>query len=320
MQKRLVVIAVISLGILVFVGQAFISHGYTPDKEKNTPVAEQTALNNSTGPQDQPPQTPATVEPKTIENESKATEVDKPQQKQKTAEKNTNQYSQYNNAKNGWGFTRNKDHQQPTVGWYGPAIAKYNGIYVGNPQQKKIYLTFDEGYENGYTPKILDVLRANNVKAHFFITAAYLKDQPELVKRMVAEGHVVGNHSVNHPSMPEVSTEQAIQEIQGLQEQLDGFVKYDMYLFRPPRGEWSERTLKITEDLGYKTVFWSMAYQDWLVDQQQGWERAYNHVMENIHNGAVILLHAVSSDNAEALDRIIKDLQKQGYVFSVIEK
>lgn len=319
MKKRFVAIAVIGLGILAFVGQTFISHGSTPDTEKNTPVVQQDTVNKATGTQDTTPQQSTDSTNITAQKDNPA-KVEKNQPEQKTVVKNTGQYDQYNNTRNGWGFTRNKEHQQPAVGWYGPAITKYNGIYVGNPQQKKIYLTFDEGYENGYTPKILDVLKANNVKAHFFITSGYLKDQPELVKRMVAEGHVVGNHSVNHPSMPEVSTEQAIQEIQGLQEQLDTVVKYPMYLFRPPRGEWSERTLKITEDLGYKTVFWSMAYQDWLVDQQQGWERAYNHVMENIHNGAVILLHAVSSDNAEALDKIIKDLQKQGYVFSVIEK
>lgn len=316
MKKSYLAIAIICIGILAFVGISFTSQGSAPEKVQSPSVASEN------GSQSDPSTAPQTVtdEANSPEKDNTAAESEEKQQQQKPAENNLSQYQQYDNTKHGWGFTRNKEHQQPAVGWYGPVISKYNSIYVGDPHQKKIYLTFDEGYENGYTPMILDVLKANNVKAHFFITSAYLKDQPELVKRMVAEGHVVGNHSVNHPSMPEVSVEQAIQEIQGLQQQLDSVVKYDMYLFRPPRGEWSERTLKITEDLGYKTVFWSMAYQDWLVDQQQGWERAYNHVMENIHNGAVILLHAVSSDNAEALDRIIKDLKKQGYVFSVIEK
>lgn len=284
MRKRFVVITIISIALLTVLGKIYISQDSAPGQTQHTAVTQQDAEDKTN-----------------------------PQPKKED-------YNQYNNSKNGWGFSRNQEHKQPDVGWYGPAIAKYNAMYVGAPQQKKIYLTFDEGYENGYTPKILDVLKANNVKAHFFITAPYLKEQPALVKRMVAEGHVVGNHSVTHPSLPEIPTDQVIKEIQELQARLDEVVKYDMYLLRPPRGEWSERTLKITEDLGYQTVFWSMAYKDWLVDQQGGWERAYNHVMENIHNGAVILLHAVSSDNAAALDRIIKDLHQQGYVFSIIEK
>jgi peptidoglycan-N-acetylmuramic acid deacetylase len=324
MKKSILLIGALSLGILAFANQSLIQNTFLPSVESSTPIKQETKqiTTNNVNTSDQ--QTDATKE-KLVEEtvaEKQTEKNEQPKEGNSPAQpKATDQnYAQYDNTRNGWGFSRNDKHLPVEVGWVGPVVTKYNGIYIGNTNEKTIYLTFDEGYENGYTKQILDVLKANNVKAHFFITGAYLKDQPELVKRMIAEGHIVGNHSVNHPSLPEVSTEQVKQEIQGLESQLKQVVNYDMYLLRPPRGEWSERTLKITEDLGYKTVFWSMAYQDWLVDQQKGWQHAHNHVMSNIHNGAVILLHAVSSDNANALDQIIKDLKSQGYSFSVIKK
>lgn len=224
------------------------------------------------------------------------------------------------NAKKGWGLKRNDNHQQPEM----PAsisaqLSKYGAYWIGNPGEKTLYLTFDEGYENGYTPQILDILKANDVKAAFFVTGHYLKSQPGLVKRMVDEGHIVGNHTDSHPSLPDVSDEEIKKELQLVEqayEELTG--RKDMKYLRPPKGEYSERTLALTRELGYHNIFWSMAFVDW-VPMPGGPEEAYRSVMDNLHNGAVILLHAVSRDNTEALDRILKDIKAQGYTFKTLD-
>jgi len=200
-------------------------------------------------------------------------------------------------------------------------IKKYDGIYAKKTTNKEIYLTFDEGYENGYTPKILDTLKANHVKAAFFITGPYLKNQSALVKRMLDEGHIVGNHTVNHPSMPGITDDNKLEEeIIGLERSYYEMFGEKMTFLRPPKGEYSERTLAITQSLGYKTVFWSFAYQDWDVNNQKGTEYAYNQIKSGVHNGAVLLLHAVSKDNAEFLDKLIKDLKAEGYVFKSLNE
>jgi len=198
-------------------------------------------------------------------------------------------------------------------------IHTYSGIYMSDTP-RSLYLTFDEGYENGYTEKILDVLKENNVPAAFFVTGPYLEKEEALVRRMVNEGHIVGNHTVHHPSLPQVeSTEKVKEEILGLQTLCKEKYGVDMKFFRPPRGEYSERTLKITEDLGYTSVFWSFAYKDWDVKAQKGTEYAYEQIMKGVHDGAVLLLHAVSKDNAEVLDRVIKELKSKGYRFKSLE-
>ena len=194
-------------------------------------------------------------------------------------------------------------------------LAQYYGIYLGNTEEKIIYLTFDEGYENGYTSKILDVLFENKVNAIFFITGPYLEKEEALIQRMIDEGHAVGNHSINHKSLPMITDEEIDREITGLDRRFFERFGKNMVFLRPPKGEYSERSLKITSDLGYTNVFWSFAYDDWATNNQRGWEFAYDKVIRNLHNGAIILLHAVSSDNAEALDAIISEARNQGYEF-----
>jgi peptidoglycan-N-acetylmuramic acid deacetylase len=226
------------------------------------------------------------------------------------------------NYKYSWSFVRKKDHLPPAFEKKEAELAnKYKAIYLGDITKKVIYLTFDEGYENGFTPKILDTLKENNVKAAFFITMPYLKNEYDLVDRMVKEGHTVGNHTVHHPSMPEITDDKKLEDEMLV---LDALFKEktgkQMQYLRPPKGEYSERTLKISKDLGYRNVFWSLAYADWDVNKQKGPDNAYNMVKNNIHNGAVILLHAVSKDNAEALDQIIKDLKAQGYAFETLDQ
>lgn len=179
----------------------------------------------------------------------------------------------------------------------------------------QIYLTFDEGYENGYTAGILDTLKEKNVQAVFFVTQPYVESEPELVQRMIDEGHIVGNHSVTHPSFPEISFEECQQEIIGLHNYMKENFGYEMSLFRFPMGEFSEADLKVVQDLGYRSVFWSFAYRDWLVDDQPDPQEAITTIESKCHPGAIYLLHAVSQTNAQILGQVIDDLRRQGYTF-----
>lgn len=220
-----------------------------------------------------------------------------------------------------WGLKRNKDGKPPEVGSKETAaLYKFGGKYIGNTEEKKIYLTFDEGYEQGYTEQILDVLRDNNVKAIFFVTGPYLDKNPELIRRMIEEGHEVGNHTVNHYSMPSKSRSVIESEILELDRVF--FEKYGKHMrtLRPPRGEYDEKTLEIAKSLNHTCILWSFAYQDWLVNQQKGADYAHKMVTDHLHNGAVLLLHAVSKDNANALDKIIKDAKKMGYTFGTADE
>ncbi|MGL4521716.1 MAG: delta-lactam-biosynthetic de-N-acetylase [Bacilli bacterium] len=220
-----------------------------------------------------------------------------------------------------WGFQRAKNETPPQAGAVlDRMLEKYDAFYLGDTKKKMIYLTFDNGYENGYTAKILDVLREKKVPAAFFVTGAYLRTAPNLVQRMVNEGHVVGNHSYHHPDMTTISDEEIREELQQVVADYTKVTgKTEMHYLRPPRGVFSERVLKVARDEGYVSVFWSLAFVDWRVDAQRGEEYSYQNVMKQIHPGSVLLLHAVSSDNAAALGRIIDDLHKRGYTFETLD-
>ncbi len=227
---------------------------------------------------------------------------------------NPNETNQQYDKIMSWGIARKPDNQLPAADPGTPELLKnYGGMYLGDTSKKVIYLTFDEGYENGYTPKILDVLRDNNVKGVFFITGPYLKQHEDLVRRMVEEGHEVGNHTIHHPSLPSLGDNGIQEEVTGLDRAFSEKFGKNMSYLRPPKGEYSPRTLDITQKLGYCNLFWSFAYDDWYRDKVRGADYAYNIVMRNLHNGAVLLLHAVSKDNADALDRIIKGAREKGY-------
>lgn len=182
-------------------------------------------------------------------------------------------------------------------------------------QNKVLYLTFDCGYENGYTSKILDVLKEKNVNAAFFCTLPQVKENPDLIKRMIDEGHIVGNHSVTHPSFAEISTEQIKEEVLGMDKYLRENFNYSEPYFRFPKGEYNENALNVVGSLGYTSVFWSLAYADWDLNNQKGEQFAYDTVISRLHPGAVILLHSVSPDNANALSRIIDTARENGYEF-----
>ena len=221
-----------------------------------------------------------------------------------------------NNTKIGWGIKRNNNNLQPDLGNANKTlIDKYNGIAMGNNEEKNIYLTFDLGYEAGYTAKILDTLKEKNVQGTFFITAHYLNTASDLVERMINEGHIVGNHTVNHKSMPDLSDEEIKSELMKLNQAVYEKFGYEMKYMRPPKGEFSERTLKIAENLGFKTVMWSFAYVDWKEDNQPSHEEALNIINSNFHNGEVMLLHATSKTNSEIMGQIIDEARKQGYEF-----
>lgn len=215
-----------------------------------------------------------------------------------------------------WGPGNIVDHKQPND----PLLlqkqyASMNAKWLLD-DDKKICLTFDEGYENGYTPQILDTLKEKKVKAIFFVTYDFASQNPDLVKRMIDEGHIVGNHSYRHYSMDEVSDDVAKEEVTYLHKYIKDEFDYTMSYFRFPKGEFSERSLQIVKDLNYKSVFWSFAYADWDPDNQTEENQAFTHICESTHPGAILLLHAVSKTNADILGKVIDDITKQGYTFT----
>lgn len=192
---------------------------------------------------------------------------------------------------------------------------KYNGLCLDTSGEKVIYLTFDCGYENGCTEKILDTLKAKKVPAAFFVTKPHVESCPELIARMINEGHTVGNHSVNHPNFSTITRTQMVKEIEELDNYLRTKFGYSSPFFRFPEGACSESALELVESIGYKSVFWSSAYADWDVENTKGKQYAFDTVTSRLHPGCVLLLHAVSPDNAEALGDIIDYALSQGYTF-----
>ncbi len=225
------------------------------------------------------------------------------------------------NKKIGWGLKRNDNHEQPDVGKENKKVLESNnGICLGNNEKKYIYLTFDQGYEAGYTSKILDTLKNNEVKAAFFLTAHYVNSEPELVKQMIDEGHIVGNHTVNHKSMPDLENEKIKSEMMDLHTAIKEKFGYEMKYMRPPKGEFSERTLQIISSLGYKTVMWSFAYEDWNENKQPDEEKSKKKILDNLHNGEIMLLHGNSKTNTNILDSIIKEAKNMGYEFKSLDE
>lgn len=218
----------------------------------------------------------------------------------------------------GQGLNVDSDNRPTGVNYY---IQRYEGYDITCIGEKsdKIYLTFDMGYENGTTPAILDTLREKNVHALFFLTGHYAKTQPDLVRRMIDEGHILGNHGMYHQSLPDISIDDAVYEIMSLHEYVKENFGYEMHYFRPPCGESSVRSVALTESLGYRSVMWSFAYYDYNVNDQPNFDSALERTVGAAHGGAVYLLHAVSQTNTDILPYFIDRVREKGFRFCKLD-
>jgi peptidoglycan-N-acetylmuramic acid deacetylase len=220
-----------------------------------------------------------------------------------------------------WGLSFQTEGEAPIGNATAAQLADYDARFVGDTSEQTIYLTFDAGYENGVTGKILDTLAAHQVQAAFFLTGNFMEQNPDLVRRMNQEGHVVGNHTYHHYDMSKISDQAAFQkeleDLSQLYEEITGEAMQCYY--RPPQGIYSEDNLKMAQALGYRTVFWSLAYVDWYNDDQPTAEEAYAKLLPRIHNGAVVLLHATSTTNGEILDDLLTKWEDMGYCFGTME-
>ncbi|MGN0343301.1 MAG: polysaccharide deacetylase family protein [Roseburia sp.] len=221
-----------------------------------------------------------------------------------------------------WGLGFGEPGTQPTGNVSAAELKKYDAYYVGNADEKKIYLTFDCGYENGNTEPILDALKKHNVSATFFVVGHFLETSPDIVKRMVAEGHTVGNHTYHHPDMSSISDiasfQKEVEDVESLFEEITDTQMSRFY--RPPQGKYSVTNLSMAQELGYQTFFWSLAYVDWYQDDQPTQEEAYEKLLGRIHPGAIVLLHSTSSTNAEILDDLLTKWEEMGYSFGTLEE
>lgn len=220
-------------------------------------------------------------------------------------------------AADNWGLSFQEKGKTP-IGNATPAYLKqFDSYFVGDTSQKTLYLTFDAGYENGYTASILDTLKKHNVKAAFFLVGNYIQTSPELVKRMTDEGHIVGNHTFTHPDMSKITQMEDFQkEITSLEELYKQTTGQELQKFyRPPQGKYNENNLKQAQQLGYKTIFWSLAYVDWYTDKQPTKQQAFDKLLPRVHPGAIILLHSTSKTNSEILDELLTKLEQEGYTF-----
>ena len=221
-----------------------------------------------------------------------------------------------------WGLSFRQEHTPPIGNAGVDQLKKYDAAYLGDTTQQVLYLTFDAGYENGCTEKILDTLKAHDVKAAFFLVGSYIEKNADLVRRMVSEGHIVGNHTMHHYDMSKLSDKASfakeLQDLEALFREKTGqtLPKY----YRPPQGIYSEENLKYAQELGYRTVFWSLAYVDWKNDDQPTKETAFAKLLPRTHPGAVVLLHSTSRTNAEILDELLTKWEEMGYTFGTLEE
>ncbi len=213
----------------------------------------------------------------------------------------------------------NKGNTRPNAGKYDTILKENGGVYLG-ADTKEIYLTFDCGYENGHTKMILEALKKTNTKAIFFITGHYLNSATDLVMEMIQDGHIIGNHTYSHKDFTKSSNEEILKDIEKLELLFKEKTGKEMSKYvRPPRGEFDERSLKVVKDHGYHSIFWSLAYVDWHQNMFHGDQYSLKQVMKRIHNGAIILMHTVSKDNAVDLESIIVQLKDEGYIFKTID-
>lgn len=225
-------------------------------------------------------------------------------------------------AEENWGLSFQEEGQPPAANASFDELRQYDAWYAEDTDEKVIYLTFDAGYENGYTAAILDTLKKHQVPAAFFVVGNFISTSPDLVKRMADEGHIVGNHTYSHPDMSQISTlesfEKELTQVEDMYREITGepMKKY----YRPPQGKYSTSNLEMAKALGYKTFFWSLAYVDWYQDDQPTKEEAFEKLLGRIHPGAVVLLHSTSRTNAEILDELLTRWEEMGYTFRTLDQ
>ena len=221
-----------------------------------------------------------------------------------------------------WGLSFPNEGQSPIGNASVEDLAQYDAWFLGDTSQKVIYLTFDCGYENGYTEKILDALKKHNAPAAFFVVGNMIETAPDIIRRMAEEGHIVGNHTFRHPDMSAISDQAAFQkELDSLADLYQETTGKELpHFYRPPQGKYSQENLRQAQALGYKTVFWSLAYVDWYTDNQPTAEQAYAKLLPRIHHGAIVLLHSTSKTNADILDELLTKWEDMGYHFASLEE
>ena len=221
-----------------------------------------------------------------------------------------------------WGLGFGAEGTRPSGNVSATELAQYDAYYVEETEEKVIYLTFDCGYENGNTAPILDALKKHNAPATFFVVGHYLESAPDMVKRMVEEGHTVGNHTYHHPDMSKISDKASFQkEMDGVKSLFKEIAGQELSMYyRPPQGKYSTSNLTMAKELGYKTFFWSLAYVDWNVDAQPSHEEALKKLTTRIHPGAIVLLHSTSKTNGEIMDEILCKWEEMGYTFGKLEE
>lgn len=225
-------------------------------------------------------------------------------------------------ATENWGLGFHNDGELPTANASIDELKKYNAYYAKDTKKKEIYLTFDCGFENGNTEKILDALKKHNAPATFFVVGNYLSTSPDLVNRMVKEGHTVGNHTYHHPDMSQISSKDAFEkELKDVEKKYQEITGKEISRFyRPPQGKFNLENLQMAKDLGYRTFFWSLAYVDWYENDQPTKEEAFDKLLPRIHSGAIVLLHNTSKTNGEILDELLTKWEEMGYTFKSLSQ
>ena len=225
-------------------------------------------------------------------------------------------------ASDSWGLSFQEEGKPPVANTTASKMKDFDAYYMQETSEKVLYLTFDCGYENGNTPQILDALRKHQAPATFFVVGHFLETSPDLVKRMISEGHTVGNHTYHHPDMSKISSvgdfSAELSAVENLYQEITGESISPYY--RPPQGKYSETNLKMAKDLGYSTFFWSLAYVDWNTDAQPSHDEAFQKLLGRVHPGAVLLLHNTSKTNAEILDELLTKFEEMGYRFQPLDE
>lgn len=225
-------------------------------------------------------------------------------------------------AAENWGLSFPEEGALPTGNATLEELKQYDAYYACGTEEKVLYLTFDAGYENGNTPAILDALKKHKAPATFFVVGTYLSPNADLIKRMLSEGHIVGNHTWHHKDMSQIATKEAFsEEIVSVEEEYEKITGQPMTkYYRPPQGKYDENNLKMAQEMGYHTFFWSLAYVDWYQDNQPTKEEAFEKLLGRIHPGAIVLLHSTSSTNAAILDELLTKWEEMGYQFRSLDE